>query len=214
VGSHSGVSLGADGPSQMSLPDMAYFGSYAASSDGRGNPACTVFHPADAVAAYYLTAMAANVGGMCYVRTHRPDVALLYSPDTKFEVGGSAVLAEGNALTVVASGYMTTVALKAVRELEKEGIKCTLIDAYSLPLRAEPILAAARKAGGKILVVEDNFSGGINAALALAAAQTGEVRVFSMNVPRIPKSGKSGDIILESLGLGVKDVAARVKGLL
>jgi transketolase len=153
VGSHAGVSLGADGPSQMSLPDIAYFGSYAASDDARGNPACTVFHPADAVAAYHLTVMAANVGGMCYVRTHRPDVALLYAPDAKFEVGGSAVLAEGNALTVVASGYMTTVALKAVRELEKAGIKCTLIDAYSLPLKAEPILASARKTGGKVLVV-------------------------------------------------------------
>lgn len=213
VGSHAGVSLGADGPSQMSLPDMAYFGSYAASDDARGNPACTVFHPADAVAAYHLTVLAANQGGMCYVRTHRPDVALLYSPEAKFEVGGSSVLVEGNALTVVASGYMTTVALKAVRELEKAGVKCTLIDAYSLPLKAEPILASGRKTGGKILVVEDNFSGGFNAAIALAAAQAGDVKVFSMNVPRIPKSGKSGDIILESLGLGVKDVEARIKAL-
>jgi transketolase len=213
VGSHAGVSLGADGPSQMSLPDIAYFGSYAASDDGRGNPACTVFHPADAVAAYHLTVMAANTTGLCYVRTHRPDVALLYKPDAKFEVGGSGVLAEGTALTVVASGYMTTVALKAVRELEKAGIKCTLIDAYSLPLKTEPVLAAARKAGGKILVVEDNFSGGINAAIALAAAQKGDVKVFSMTCPRIPKSGKTGDIILESLGLGVKDVEARIKSL-
>jgi len=213
VGSHSGVSLGADGPSQMSLPDMAYFGSYAASDDARGNPACTVFHPADAVSAYHLTAMAANIGGMCYVRTHRPDVALLYAPDAKFEVGGSAVLAEGDALTVVASGYMTTVAFKAVRELEKAGKKCTLIDAYSLPLKTAPILAAARKTGGKILVVEDNFSGGLNAAIALAAAQAGDVKVESMFVPRIPKSGKTGDIILESLGLGVNDVVERVKKL-
>lgn len=214
VGSHSGVSLGADGPSQMSLPDMAYFGAYAASGDGRGNPACTVFHPADAVAAYHLTVMAANIGGMCYVRTHRPDVALLYSPEATFEVGGSGVLAEGDALTVVASGYMTTVALKAVRELAKAGTKCTLIDAYSLPLKTEPILASARKTGGKVLVVEDNFSGGVNAALALAAAQTGDVKVSSMFVPRIPKSGKTGDIILDSLGLGPKDIQARIKSLL
>ncbi len=213
VGSHAGVSLGADGPSQMSLPDMAYFGAYAASDDGRGNPACTVFHPADAVAAYQLTVMAANTPGMCYVRTHRPDIALLYPQDATFTVGGSSILAEGNALTVVASGYMTTVALQAVRALEKSGTKCTLIDAYSLPLKAEPILTAARKAGGKILVVEDNFSGGFNAAIALAAAQAGDVQVFSMNVPRIPKSGKTGDIILESLGLGVQDVAARIKSL-
>ncbi len=213
VGSHSGVSLGADGPSQMSLPDLAYFGAYATADDGRGHPACTVFHPADAIAAYHLTVLAANLHGLCYVRTHRPDVAMLYAPGHKFEVGGSTVLAEGNALAVVASGYMTTVALKAVRDLAKAGLKCTLIDAYSLPLKAEPILAAARKASGKILVVEDNLSGGFNAAVALDAAQTGDVTVHSMTVPHIPKSAKTGDAVLASLGLSASDIAARIKQL-
>jgi transketolase len=214
VGSHSGVSLGADGPSQMSLPDMAYFRSYTGADDGRGKPAAHVFHPADAVAAYRLTELAANTPNICYVRTHRPDVALLYKPDTKFVVGGSHQLAEGDKLTIVSSGYMVTVALSAVRELEKQGIRVNLFDAYTLPLNPEPIFAAARKAGGTILAVEDNFVGGINSALADAAAQGGEVRVHFMTAPRIPKSGKEAEDILEHLGLSPRHVVNRAKSLL
>ncbi len=214
VGSHSGCSLGADGPSQMSLPDLAYFRAYTKAEDGiTGNPAACLFHPADAVAAYRLTELAANTPNICYVRTHRPDVVALYGPDETFEVGGSKTLAEGDRLTVVASGYMTTLALAAVRDLEKQGVKCNLFDAYCLPLNCEPILAAARKAGGTILTVEDNFAGGFNAALAEAAAEAGDVRVFAMTAPRIPKSGKNGDLVLSSLGLGPEDITARAKSL-
>jgi transketolase len=214
VGSHSGVSLGADGPSQMSLPDMAYFRSYSRADDGRGNPAAVVLHPSDAVAAYRLTELAANIKGITYVRTHRPDVPLIYSQDEQFELGGSKQIAEGDALTVVASGYMVTVARNAVEQLAAAGIKCNLIDAYCLPLKTEPILAAAKKTGGKMLVVEDNFAGGFAATLAEDAALAGEVCVHAMTCPRIPKSGKTGDIILEALGLGVSDVVARVKTLI
>ncbi|NLE58676.1 MAG: transketolase [Planctomycetes bacterium] len=213
VGSHAGCSLGADGPSQMSLPDLAYFRAYTNADDGRGNPALTFFHPADAVAAYRLTEMAANINGLCYVRTHRPDVPLIYPQDATFKLGGCGKLAEGNAVTVVGSGYMTTLALAAVRELEKAGVKCNLFDAYCLPMDAEPILSAARKANGVILTVEDNFAGGFNAALAEAAARSGDVKVFAMTCPRIPKSGKDGDIVLAALGLGVQNIVARLKEL-
>lgn len=213
VGSHSGVSLGADGPSQMSLPDMAYFRAYTGADDGRGNPAAHLFHPADAVAAYRLTELAANTPNICYVRTHRPDVALIYKPDTKFVARGCHQIAEGDRLTVVSSGYMVTVALAAVRELEKQGIKCNLFDAYTLPLDATPILNAAKKTNGLILTVEDNFIGGLNSAISDAAALTGEVRVQYMTAPRIPKSGKEAEDILESLGLSTQHVAQRIKSL-
>jgi len=214
VGSHSGVSLGADGPSQMSLPDLAYFRAYTHADDGRNNPAGHVFHPADAVAAYRLTELAANTANLCYVRTHRPDVPLIYGQDARFVPGGSSQLAEGDALTLVSSGYMVTVCVKAVAELARAGIQCNLFDAYCLPLDARSILDAAKKANGGILVVEDNFVGGFYSALAEAAAETGQVRVSGLTCPRIPKSGKTGDIILASLGLGLADIVARVRVLL
>jgi transketolase len=212
-GSHAGVSLAADGPSQMSLPDMAYFRSYTETDDGSGRPALVVFHPADAVAAYRCTVLAANLKGLCYLRTHRPDVAFLYDEDTKFEVGGSHTLAEGSALTIVSSGYMVTVCRRAVEQLAGEGVPCTLIDAYSLPLKPEPILAAAKKTNGKILVVEDNYVGGVAGAVAEAAARTGGVTVDALLCRRIPKSAKTPDAMLAYLGLSVDDICTRAKTL-
>ena len=198
----------------MSLPDLAYFRAYTHADDGRNNPAGHVFHPADAVAAYRLTELAANTPNLCYVRTHRPDVPLIYGQDARFVPGGSSPLAEGDSLTLVSSGYMVSVCVKAVDELAKAGIKCNLFDAYCLPLDARPILDGAKRASGRILVVEDNFVGGFYSALAEAAAETAEVRVSGLTCPRIPKSGKTGDIILASLGLGLADIVAGAKALL
>ncbi len=212
-GSHAGVSLAADGPSQMSLSDMAYFRSYTRTDDGYGRTACTVFHPADAVAAYHCVGLAANVAGMCYIRTHRPDVAFLYDPDTKFELGGSHVLAEGPALTIVSSGYMVHVAKQAVEKLAASGIRCGLFDAYCFPLNAEPILAAARQAGGRILTVEDNYLGGLAAEIAEAAARAGGVTVDSIVCRRIPKSCKTPEQTLAFLGLSVDDIVRRATAM-
>ena len=214
VGSHSGVSLGADGPSQMSLPDMAYFRSFARADDGCGNPACTVFHPADSVAAYRLTELAANLSGLCYVRTHRPDVPLLYPQDATFTIGGSTKLTEGNALTIVSSGFMVTICMQAVQELAKAGIKCSLFDAYCMPLNTGEILAdGLGNNAGTILVVEDNYVGGIYSEVAEAAALTGDVKVQAMTTPRVPKSAKTADAVLASLGLAASDVVEKAKAL-
>ncbi|MEP0843952.1 MAG: transketolase [Phycisphaerae bacterium] len=213
VGSHAGVSLGADGPSQMSLPDMAYFRSFTRADDGFGRRLVHVFHPADAVSAYRLTELAANTPGICYVRTHRPDVALLYNPEATFTTGGCGRLMEGDALTLVSSGYMTTETLAAARELEKAGVKCNVFDAYCLPLDTEPILAAARKSGGVILTVEDNFIGGVGSELAEAAARTGDVRVHAMTVGRMPKSGKTAADVLALCGLATADIIKQARAL-
>ncbi|MHC4441132.1 MAG: transketolase [Planctomycetota bacterium] len=212
-GSHSGISLGADGPSQMSLPDIAYFRSFSSADNGRGNPLAVVFHPSDSVSAYRLTELAANTAGICYVRTHRPDVPLLYPQDAKFAIGGSGQLAQGDAVTIVASGYMVSVAMKAVDELAKAGVKCNLFDAYCFPLDAEPIFAAADKAGGVVLSVEDNYVGGLGSALAEAAATTGRVKVHAMTCTRLPKSGKTGDDVLAYCGLSVADIVNKAKSL-
>ena len=211
VGSHAGVSLAADGPSQMSLQDVAYFRSAASADNGSGRPACVSFHPCDAVAAYRCAVLMANHDGMCYMRTHRPDVPLLYSPDTRFEIGGSHMLAEGDALTIVSAGYMVHVCKDAVEHLAAQGVRCTLVDAYSFPLDCGPILAAAGKTGNRILCVEDNYGGGVGGAVAEAAAVQGGVRVECMSCRRIPKSAKSPAGILEYLGLAPADIIAKVR---
>lgn len=246
VGSHAGVSLAADGPSQMSLQDVAYFRS-ASMTDSRGfldrdsaspstagaslpplnkgragvgsanagnmRPVCVSLQPADAVAAYHFTALMANHEGLCYMRTHRPDVGLLYKPDTKFHIGGSHILMEGNALTLVSTGYMVHECKKAAEMLAKEGVKVTLIDAYSLPLDTMPIFTAAAKTSSRILVVEDNYLGGLAGAIAEDAAEQGDIRVAAMNCRVMPKSAKSTEEILTYVGLSSKDLAGRVKSL-
>jgi transketolase len=231
-GSHAGVTLAADGPSQMSLHDVAYFrsatlsdsrsGAQFTSAKGTGNreqgtgnrTACVVFHPADAVAAFHCTLLMAHHEGMCYMRTHRPDVPLLYKPDTTFEIGGSHILAEGSALTIVAAGYMAHECRKALELLAKDGTRCTLIDGYSFPLDTQPIFAAAARTHHRILCVEDNYLGGLGSAVAEDAAATGDFRVASMTCRRIPKSAKTTDEILAYVGLSAQDIAARVAAIL
>ncbi len=211
VGSHAGVSLAADGPSQMSLHDVAFFRCASETDDGYGRPACVVLHPADAVAAYAFTWMMAEHEGMCFMRTHRPDVPMLYKPDAKFKIGGSNVLAEGDAITIVSAGYMLHVCKQAVEMLAADGIRCTLVDAYSFPLDAAPILAAANKTNRRILTAEDNYLGGLGDAIALAAAAKGNYIVNTMTCRKIPKSAISTDDIMAYVGLSAADVAKRAK---
>ncbi len=212
VGSHAGVSLGADGPSQMGLVDVAFFRSFSLTDNGFGQPACVFFQPCDAVGAYYCTQLIANHEGMAYMRTFRPDTAMIYKPTEKFEIGGSKVLTEGDAITVVANGYMVHVVKKALDLVAKDGIKCTLVDAYCFPMKAAPVLAAAKKTGGLILTVEDNYVGGLWSAVAEAAAEQGDTRVVGMTVRKIPKSG-TPDEVLKAMGLAPEDIAARIKKL-
>ncbi len=213
VGSHSGISLAADGPSQMSLHDVAYFRSPSQTDNGRGGPVCVSFNPCDAVAAYHCTWLMAGHEGMCYMRTHRPEVPLIYPVDTAFEIGGAHVLHSGNALTIVTAGYMVHVCQEALETLASEGIACTLIDAYSFPLNAEPILSAAAKTGGRILCVEDNYVGGLGGAVAEAAAAVGAIRVQSMTCRRLPKSAKTPAEIMAYVGLAPADIVARARNL-
>jgi transketolase len=214
VGSHSGVSLAADGPSQMSLHDIAYFRSASQTDNGRGGPVCVTLHPSDAVSAYHCTWLMARHDGMCYLRTHRPEVPLLYAPDTQFTIGGSHTLMQGDALTLVSAGYMVHVCKQAADELAKQGIKCTLIDAYSLPLDAKPILAHAQRTGGRILTVEDNYIGGLAGAIAESAAESGAIRVHSMTCKKMPRSARSTDEIMAYVGLSTKHIADKVQAIL
>jgi len=215
VGSHAGISLAADGPSQMALADVAYFRAYTAvRADDRRSPLCWLFHPADGMGAYRLTRLMVELPGLCYMRTHRPDVPLLYDEQTTFEPGGFQVLRSGDDLALVASGYMVHEALRAVELLARQGIRATLIDAYSLPIAAERLTEVLQRSGAQALVVEDNYGGGVGAAVAEIAARTARIRVETLCCQRIPKSARTADDILDYCGVSARQIADHAGALL
>jgi len=214
VGSHSGVSLGADGPSQMGVVDAAFFGSLASVATPKGQPGAVVLNPCDAVATYKLTVAMANHEGLAYMRTLRPATPIVYDPTEPFALLGQKVLTDGGDLTIVAWGYMVHEARKAVEALAAEGIACRLVDAYSLPL-AEGFLEATGASDGRpVLVVEDNYAGGLGAAVAVALGRAGGTRLDVVTPQRMPKSGKTADDVLAYVGLDVESLCARAKALL
>ena len=213
VGSHSGVSLGADGPSQMSLSDLAYFRSMTRTDNGFGQALCHVFHPSDAISTYRCAELMANIDGLCFLRTHRPGAPFLYPFDEPFEIRGCKKLREGDRLTLVSSGYMLHTVLEAAKRLEEDGIACHVFDAYTFPLDAAPILDAARSSGGVILTVEDNSIGGLQSELAEAAGEPGDVRVSGLTVSRIPKSALTADEVFAYVGVGLEQIVQRANML-
>ncbi len=212
VGSHIGITLAADGPSQMGLVDSAFFRAFTSAQEN-GQPVMVIFNPADAVCAYKCVQLAADRDGMCYIRTMRPDTPLLYKLDEEFSIGGSKQLAEGKDLLIVATGYMVHESLKAIEALKSDGIEASLIDAYSLPINPAPIIEAAKKSGNKILTVEDNYIGGLASNIAEISAAQGDIKVSSMLVRRIPKSGKTPDDLLKYCSLTSNDIVESAKKL-
>ena len=210
TGSHAGVTLAADGPSQMSLPDVAFFRSFTHVKNFNGEPAVRYFFPADAVSAYNCTVLMANLDGCCYLRTLRANVTPLYQPDdTDFEVGGLRVVREGKDFVFAAAGYMVHECLRAC---EAAGLDATVVDCYSLPLQAEKLLRIAERTGGRIVTVEDNYTGGLDAEVALAIATTGAgIRLQNLYVQQIPKSGRTPEDVLDYLNLDAKAIAKAVK---
>ena len=215
IGSHAGVTLAADGPSQMSLPDVAWFRSLSMVRNHQGNPACYVLQPSDAYAAYALTGVMAEYDGACYMRTLRADTEFLYNDDTVFNLGGFEVLNEGRDVLICASGYMVHEANKALDGLDKAGVSATLVDLYSLPFDTDSLLDLANANGGYVITIEDNYGGGIGSAVADALANSGDsFTLEQMNVNKIPKSAKTPDDVLKMLGLAHTDIVARALRLL
>ncbi|MEM1164856.1 MAG: transketolase [Planctomycetota bacterium] len=215
VGSHAGVSLAADGPSQMSLPDVAWFRSFGTALNKQGNPACYVIQPSDAFSAYALTAAMAEYDGPCYMRTLRPDTEFLYTDEDVFNLGGFQVLSEGRDLLIVASGYMVHEANKALQGLDDQGVSATLVDLYSLPFDAEKLLDLANENNGYVLTLEDNYGGGFGSAVADALAASGEgFTLDQMYVRKIPKSARTPEEIMSMVSLTPQDIVDHVLTLL
>ncbi|XP_003216952.2 transketolase-like protein 1 [Anolis carolinensis] len=204
-GSHSGVSIGEDGPSQMALEDIAMF---------RTIPGCTVFYPSDAVSTEHAVCLAANTKGICFIRTSRPETPTLYSQEEKFEIGHAKVVRKNDAdkVTVIGAGVTLHEALKAADELAKQGIHIRVIDPFTIkPLDANTIISNARATGGRIITVEDHYKeGGIGDAVASAVSGEPSILVQSLAVSGVPRSGKPEEL-LDLFGISAKKIIAAVK---
>lgn len=215
VGSHAGITLAADGPSQMSLPDVAWFRSLSLTTDHRGNPGCYVLQPSDAYAAYALTTTMAEYEGMCYMRTLRADTELLYSDDHVFNLGGFETLAQGRDIVLAASGIMVHEGNKAVELLDKAGVSATLLDMYSIPFDSDKLLDIVAENGGFVISLEDNYGGGLGSAIADALMESGDgFELAQMYVKRIPKSARTPEEMLQMCGLTAEDIVSKVMALL
>lgn len=215
VGSHAGVSLASDGPSQMALPDVSWFRAWTTVKDHRGNPGCYLLQPADAFAAYALTGVMAEYEGPCYMRTLRPDTEFIYSDEQVFNLGGFEVLNQGRDLCICAAGYMLHEANRAVDLLDKAGVSVSLVDLYSLPFDEAGLLDIINASGGNVVTVEDNFGGGIGSAVADAVTQSGDgFQIHQMHIRRIPKSTRTPEEQLQAAGMTAEDIKKKVMDLL
>jgi len=211
VGSHVGVTLASDGPSQMALADVAFMRAFAHSTDSRGNPAMTILTPSDAVSAYGLVLAMAAFPSACYMRAVRADLPILYADDEVFPFGGHKVLrraeaGDGRRVVLVANGYLVHSCLKAADALAAKGILATVVDAYALPMDTASVLGLAG-ADGTIVSVEDTYRGGLGSELAEAAAREANTpRVRSLCVANMPKSGRTPEDVLAYVHLSVQDI--------
>jgi transketolase len=189
AGSHCGVSIGPDGPSQMGLEDIAMM---------RAVPNADVLYPADAVATERLVEAMSRKPGMQYIRLTRPKAAILYGSKEEFPIGGSKTLrsSKKDVVTVIAAGVTVAEALEAHSVLAGDGIAIRVLDAYSVkPIDGKGILAAAKATGGQVVTVEDHyFDGGIGDAVLNAVNGHG-VTVTKLAVQGVPRSGKPEELM-------------------
>jgi transketolase len=207
-GSHAGVSIGEDGPSQMGLEDIAAF---------RAIHGSTVLHPCDANQTARLVAALAEQEGISYLRTLRPAKPVLYDADDEFEIGGSRVLrsSEDDEVAIVAAGITVHEALAAADALAEDGIAARVVDLYSIkPLDRSTLLAAAEATHGRLVTVEDHWpEGGLGEAVLSAFADSEERPQVSLLAVRImPSSGKPEEL-LAAAGIDAEHIVEAARQL-
>jgi transketolase len=205
-GSHAGVSIGEDGPSQMGLEDLAMM---------RAIPDSVVLYPSDAVSTVKLVEQMVRLQGIAYLRTTRPKTPVIYDNAESFPIGGCKVLrsSPNDVATVVGAGITLHEALKAYEQLRAEGIAIRVIDLYSVkPIDAETLIRSAQETNGLLITVEDHYpQGGIGEAVA-AAVQGHGIRVQMLAVRELPRSGKP-EQLLAAYGIDATAIAQAVRHL-
>ncbi len=201
-GSHAGVSIGEDGPSQMGLEDLAEF---------RAINGSTVLYPCDGNQTTALVRAMADVDGISYLRTTRADTPVVYAPDESFPVGGSKTVRDGDDVAIVSAGITLHEALQAADALAGEGIAARVVDCYSVkPIDGET-LAGLRM---PIVTVEDHWAeGGLGEAVLSALAERGaDTRVTRLAVRELPHSGKPAEL-LAAAGIDAEHIAEAARAL-
>ncbi|KAF9411767.1 hypothetical protein HW555_009513 [Spodoptera exigua] len=208
AGSHCGVSIGEDGPSQMGLEDLALF---------RAVPTATVFYPSDAVSTERAVELAANTRGICYIRTSRPNTAILYPNDEVFKVGQAKIVRQSgkDRVLLIGAGITLHECLLAADKLKTEGIEARVLDPFTVkPLDETAIQQHARAAGGRVVVVEDHYqAGGLGEAVLSALALQRDVIAAHVCVREVPRSGPPA-ALLDRYGISAPHVVAAAQRLL
>ena len=210
VGSHAGVEIGADGPSQMGLEDLAMI----AATQGS-----TVLYPSDATSTAALVLAMADLSGVSYLRTTRGGRPVLYGPEEAFPVGGSKTLrrSEADAVTLIGAGVTLHEALAAADLLAESGVSARVIDAYSVkPIDGVAIREAVAATGGRAVVAEDHHrEGGLGAAVlaALAEEPVRDLQLTHLAVDGVPGSGTTAEL-LEWAGIDAAHIARAAQAAL
>src|SRR5450755_603818 len=207
-GSHAGVSIGEDGPSQMALEDLAEFRALGGS---------VVLYPSDPNQTVKLVQQMAKHDGISYIRSTRSGLPTLYGADEEFTIGGSRVVRESDddQVTLIGAGVTLHEALKAADALASDGINARVVDLYSVkPVDADTLAAASSATGGRLVVVEDHWAeGGIGEAVLSVFADADErPRVVKLAVHEIPGSGKGAEL-LHAAGIDAEAIEGAARRL-
>lgn len=208
VGSHCGVSIGEDGPSQMGLEDIALF---------RTIPGSTVFYPSDAVSTERAVELAANTKGVCFIRTSRPNTEVIYKNDESLQIGKAKIVrsSANDQVLFIGAGITLYEALKAAKQLEAIGIQARVLDPFTIkPLDNDSIIRNALECGGRIVVVEDHYKeGGLGEAVLSAVAEQRNIIVKHLFVPNIPRSGPP-NVLIDMFGIGARSIVESTQDIL
>lgn len=207
-GSHAGVSIGEDGPSQMALEDIGMFDAI---------PDSIILYPSDAISTYKLTELMANYHyGISYLRTTRAETPILYPTHETFTLGGCKVLHQSNndKITLIGAGITLHEILKVYKALEKENISLAVIDLYSVkPFDRATVLQTARNSNSKILVVEDHYAQGGIAQIIAASLINEQIKLYSLAVTKLSRSGTPESLMADA-GIDAASIITKVKELI
>src|SRR5579863_4698532 len=197
VGTHSGISIGEDGPSQMSIEDLSLACSL---------PGFTVLSPADEVATHALVRATVAHFGPVFIRAGRAKASIVHAADQRFEIGKSIQLTDGGDVTIIATGLLVAEALRAHETLEAEGVSARVIDMYSIkPLDRDAVEKAAVETGGIVVAEEHLLDAGLGVRVAQAAAQTHPCVMEFVGLQTYAESG-TPDELLDKYGLRARNL--------